>query len=66
MFTEQGTIKVGSGTGAYKGITGSGTYALSVVGIGGKLKNGTCNPSPTAPAAGQQQEIQAVAKITLP
>jgi hypothetical protein len=66
LYSEQGTFKVGSGTGAYKGISGSGTYALSVVGIGAKLKNGTCNPSQTAPAAAQQQEIAAVGKLSLP
>ena len=66
LYSEQGTFKVGSGTGKFKGISGSGTYALSVVGIGAKLKNGTCNPSQTAPAAAQQQEIAAVGKIKLP
>jgi hypothetical protein len=66
QYSEKGTLKVGSGTGKFKGISGAGTYALSVIGIGPKLKNGTCNPSQTAPAAAQQQLIQAVAKITLP
>jgi hypothetical protein len=66
QYSEKGTFKVGSGTGKYKGISGGGTYALSVVGIGAKLKNGKCNPSQTAPAAGQQQEIQAVGTVKLP
>ncbi|TVZ02996.1 hypothetical protein EAS64_21265 [Trebonia kvetii] len=66
MYSEKGTFKLGSGSGKYKGISGSGTYALSVIGIGPKLKNGTCNPSQTARALGQQQEIQAVGKIKLP
>jgi hypothetical protein len=66
MYSEKGTFKLLSGTGKYKGVGGGGTYALSVIGIGAKLKNGTCNPSQTARAAGQQQEIQAVGKITLP
>jgi hypothetical protein len=66
QYSEQGTLKVGSGTGKFKGISGSGTYALSVIGIGAKLKNGKCNPSETAPEAAQQQEIQAVGKIKLP
>jgi hypothetical protein len=66
MFSEKGTFKITGGTGKYKGVSGGGTYALSVVGIGAKLKNGTCNPSQTARAAGQQQEISAVGKVKLP
>jgi hypothetical protein len=66
QYSEKGTFKVSSGTGRFKGISGSGTYALSVIGIGAKLKNGMCNPSQTAPAAAQQQQIQAVGKIKLP
>ena len=66
MYSEKGTFKLAAGTGKYKGISGGGTYALSVVGIGPKLKNGTCNPSQTARALGQQQEIQAVGKVKLP
>ena len=65
MFSEKGTFKLTGGTGKYRGISGGGTYALSVIGIGPKLKNGTCNPSQTARALGQQQEIQAVGKIKL-
>ena len=66
QYSERGTFKLAGGTGKYKGVSGSGTYALSVIGIGPKLKNGTCNPSQTARALGQQQEIQAVGKIKLP
>jgi hypothetical protein len=66
QYSERGTFKVGSGTGKFKGISGSGTYALSVIGIGAKLKNGTCNPSQTAPAAGQQQEIAGGGTVKLP
>jgi hypothetical protein len=64
-YSEKGTFKVSDGTGKYRGIAGGGTYALSVVGIGAKLKNGTCDPSQTAPAAAQQQEIQAVGRVSL-
>jgi hypothetical protein len=39
---------------------------LSVIGISTRLKNGMCNPSETAPLAGQQQQIQAVGRVTLP
>jgi hypothetical protein len=63
--SEKGTFQVSNGTGKYRGIAGGGTYALSVVGIGAKLKNGSCNPSQTAPPAAQQQEIQAVGRVSL-
>ena len=66
MYSEKGTFKLSGGTGKYRGISGSGTYALSVVAIGTRLKSGACNPSDTAPAAGQQQQIMAVGKVTLP
>jgi hypothetical protein len=67
MFSdsEQGTFKLASGTGRYRHIAGHGTYALSVIGIGAKLANGTCNQSDTAPAAAQQQLIQAVGQVRL-
>ena len=48
QFTEKGTYKVTGGTGKYKGVTGSGTYLLNIIGIGPKLKSGACNPSQNA------------------
>jgi len=66
QYSEKGTFKLSSGTGRYRGISGGGTYALSVIGISTRLKNGMCNPSQTAPLAGQQQQIQAVGRVTLP
>ncbi len=67
MFSvsEQGTFKLAGGTGRYRHVAGYGTYSLSVIGIGAKLANGTCNPSDTAQAAAQQQLIQAVGKVRL-
>jgi hypothetical protein len=65
-YSEKGTFKVSGGTGKYRGIGGSGTYALSVIGIATRLKNGACNSSGTAPLAGQQQEIAAVGQVWLP
>jgi hypothetical protein len=67
MFSdsEQGTFKLAGGTGRYRHIAGYGTYALSVIGIGAKLANGTCNPSDTAPPVAQQQLIQAVGQVWL-
>jgi hypothetical protein len=65
-YSEKGTFKLSGGTGRYWGIRGSGTYALSVIGISTRLKSGACNMSDTAPLAGQQQEISAVGKVWLP
>ena len=65
-YSERGTFKLTGGTGKYKGASGSGTYTLSAIGIGPKLKNGTCNPSQTAAALGAQQIVQIAGKITLP
>ena len=65
QYSEKGTFKLTGGTGRYKGISGSGTYALSFIAISTRLKNGTCNPSQTAPLAAQQQEIAAVGKVSL-
>ena len=65
-YSEKGTFKVTGGTGKYKRASGSGTYTLSAIGIGPKLKSGACNPSQTASAAGQQQIVQITGKIALP
>lgn len=65
-YSEKGTFKLSGGTGRYWGISGSGTYALSVIGISTRVKGGACNPSQTAPLAGQQQEIAAVGTVHLP
>ena len=64
-YSERGTFSVGNGTGQYRHISGGGTYALSVIGIGAKLRNGACNPSQNAPAQAQQQVIRAVGQLSL-
>ncbi len=64
-YSERGTFRVGNGTGRYQGISGGGSYALSVIGIGAKLRNGACNPSQNAPAQAQQQVIRAVGQLSL-
>jgi hypothetical protein len=64
-YSEQGTFKLTGGTGTYRHIAGHGSYALSVIGIGTRLANGQCNPSQSAPAAAQQQLIQAVGQVRL-
>ncbi len=66
QITEKGTYKLTGGTGKYKGVSGSGTYALSIIGIGAKLKSGACNPSQNAVPLAWHQEINAVGKIKLP
>jgi hypothetical protein len=65
-FSQTGVFTLSAGTGKYKGITGSGKYALSVVGIGPKLKSGACNPNQNARSIANQQEIVANATIKLP
>jgi hypothetical protein len=66
QVSQNGTFKVEGGTGKYKGISGGGTYVLSLIGISTRLKSGACNPSMTAPLAAQQLEIAAVGKVSLP
>jgi hypothetical protein len=65
-FSETGVFTLSRGTGKYKGISGSGKYALSVIGIGPKLKSGACNPSQNARSIAQQQEIAGTASVKLP
>jgi len=65
QLTEKGTFKVTGGTGKYKGTTGSGTYLLSIIAIGPKLKSGACNPSQNAVPLAWHQQINAVGKISL-
>lgn len=65
-FSQTGVFTLSAGTGKYKGISGRGKYALSVVGIGPKLKNGACNPSPNARPIAQQQLIAATGSVRLP
>ena len=62
--TSKGTIKISGGTGAYKGISGKGTFSLTVIGIAPKTKAGACNEN--ANPAGFQEVISATAKVTLP
>jgi hypothetical protein len=59
-----GTYKILGGTGKYKGISGHGTYTVSVVGIGAKTKRGAC--SQTAPPVAQHQVINGSGPVKLP
>jgi hypothetical protein len=65
-FSETGVFTLSRGTGKYKGISGSGKFALSVVGIGPKLKSGACNPNQNARSIANQQEIVGNATVKLP
>ena len=57
-----GTYKLLGGTGAYQGISGSGTYKLSILSIGAK-SGGTCTR--IKPPVAFQQLIQASGPVTL-
>jgi hypothetical protein len=57
-----GTYQLLGGTGAYKGISGSGKYKLSILAIGAK-SGGKC--SRTKPPVAFQQLIQASGPVTL-
>lgn len=60
--TQTGTYKLSGGTGAYAGISGHGTYRLSVLAIGAR-SGGTC--SKTAPPTAFQQLIRASGPVRL-
>jgi hypothetical protein len=64
-FSGKGTFKFSGGTGKYKGISGHGTFTMSVMGIGPKLKSGACNPNPNAVPVAFQQVVDATGTITL-
>jgi hypothetical protein len=63
--TLNGTAKftVEDGTGVYKGLTGSGTAKISVVGILGRTKSGAC--SGNAKPVAWQETIRATAHVKL-
>jgi hypothetical protein len=58
----KGTYKLGSGTGAYANISGSGTYQLSILAVGAK-SGGTC--SRTLPPPAFQEVIRASGPVSL-
>ena len=61
-ISEKGTYSLGSGTGAYAGISGSGTYQLSILAVGAK-SGGVC--SKTLPPTTFQQVIRASGPVSL-
>jgi hypothetical protein len=58
----KGTYSLGSGTGAYANISGSGTYQLSILAVAAK-SGGTC--SRTLPPTSFQQVIRASGPVSL-
>jgi len=60
MLSQHGTFKLLSGTGKYAGITGHGTYQLTILFIGAKA-NGKC--SHTLPPVAFQEQIKAVGPV---
>jgi hypothetical protein len=65
FFTFNGStkFKVQSGTGAYKGLTGSGTAVISIVGILGRTSGGACSDN-VKPVA-WQETIRGTAHVKL-
>jgi hypothetical protein len=61
-ISQHGTIALSGGTGAYQGISGKGTYKLSILAIGAR-SGGKC--SMKKPPVVFQQVINATAKVTL-
>jgi hypothetical protein len=68
LFTldAKGTFKLTGGTGKYKGISGKGTFTLSVIGVGPKLKSGACNPNPNAIPIAVHQQVNATGTVKVP
>jgi hypothetical protein len=63
LVNQHGTYTILGGTGKYKGISGHGTYKISIVAIGAKVK-GVC--SQTRPPVAWQQVIDASGPVRVP
>jgi hypothetical protein len=62
QINEKGTYKLGSGTGAYANLSGSGNYQVSILAVGAK-SGGKC--STTLPPPSFQQVITASGPVSL-
>jgi hypothetical protein len=60
----KGTYKLSGGTGAYKGLSGSGSFTLTVYAIAARTKKGVCNEN--ANPIGYQQVVNAAGPVRLP
>jgi hypothetical protein len=65
QFTQKGVYALSDGTGKYKGIHGSGTFVVRVIGLGPKLKSGACNPDPNAVSIASQTVIDASGPVKI-
>ncbi len=63
VINQAGTFRVGHGTGKYAGITGHGTYRLSILAVGARNAKGQC--SKNAPPVAFEQLIRASGPVTL-
>lgn len=63
-YGAKATYTIGGGTGAYQGISGSGTAQVSVLGIGARNSQGACSMS--KPPVAQHQLINGSGPVTLP
>jgi hypothetical protein len=63
-FTGTGPSTIGSGTGAYAGISGKVSITLTVAGITTKNKKGVCNPPGPGPLYGAYQSATAAGSIS--
>ena len=64
LVNQHGTYTILGGTGKYKGISGHGTYQVSIVSIFAKTRKGAC--SQTAPPVAFHQVINASGPVSLP
>jgi hypothetical protein len=64
LINQHGTYTILGGTGKYKGISGHGTYQLSIVLVGAKTKKGAC--SQTAAPVAFHQVVNASGPVKLP
>jgi hypothetical protein len=63
QFTTTGTYGLSNGTGAYQGISGTGAFTLSEIGIGARAKDGSC--SQTANLVAVQLLVNATGPVRL-
>ncbi len=63
VISQHGTFKLSSGTGKYAGISGHGTYQLSIMAVAARNAKGAC--SQKAPPVAWEQVIKASGPVTL-
>ena len=63
IFGEKGTYTLTGGTGAYKGISGSGRFSLKSTGVG-MIKHGKCDISSSSKPVASQSVITASGPVT--